>query len=74
VSIVTFLDSLLGNANHLDLVLIAGGGANEPLMTDTLERKYPHALIVNNRQNAIALGCARRARRMVAEMAMERTA
>jgi hypothetical protein len=67
--IVTFLDSLWGSGNHLDSILIAGGGACETLITDALERKYPHAIILEDAQQAMAIGCARRARMLVQQMA-----
>lgn len=61
-SIVTFLDSQWGSGNQLDKILIAGGGGNEPLITDAIQRKYRHAEVLPDPQMAIARGCARRAR------------
>lgn len=66
--IVVFLDSLWGAAKHLDRILVAGGGAAEPVIVEAIQRKYRHASMLDDPQNAIARGCARRARLLFHQM------
>lgn len=65
-AIVTRLQEQWGNGGHLDAILIGGGGAEQPVVTDMLTNAYPHALIVHEPQLAIARGYARLALRLMA--------
>jgi plasmid segregation protein ParM len=51
-----------GSGSHLDAVLIGGGGAALPQVTDAIQERFPQAQIVNDPQMAVARGYARLAR------------
>jgi hypothetical protein len=74
-TIVADLGQAWGSGKNLDRILLAGGGSAEEIIAELIMRKYPHAVVVvDDPQHAIARGCARRARMLVAQMAMERAA
>jgi hypothetical protein len=52
------------NGAHLDTILIGGGGAELPQLTDAILRKFPHATVVAEPQMAVARGYAALAQRI----------
>jgi Tfp pilus assembly PilM family ATPase len=73
-TIVADLVQAWGSGNNLDRIVLAGGGSAEEIIAELIMRKYPYAVVVDDPQHAIARGYARRARMLVAQMAMERAA
>jgi hypothetical protein len=53
-----------GSGAGLDLILVGGGGAEVPSLAAAIGAAYPHAVIVDRPQTAIARGYARLARRL----------
>jgi plasmid segregation protein ParM len=60
--IVARLVERWGKGNHLDAVLVGGGGAALPQITQVIQERFPQARIVNDPQMAVARGYARLAR------------
>jgi plasmid segregation protein ParM len=60
--IVARLVERWGKGNHLDAVLVGGGGAALPQITQAIQERFPQARIVNDPQMAVARGYARLAR------------
>ena len=52
-----------GAGNHLDVILLGGGGAELDPLTSAIMASFPHAMVVEEPQTAIARGYARLARR-----------
>lgn len=49
---------------HFDALLLGGGGAAEPRLVEAITARFPHAVVVEQPQLAIARGYARLARRL----------
>jgi transposase len=60
--IVARLIERWGKGNHLDAVLVGGGGAALHQITNVIQERFPQARIVNDPQMAVARGYARLAR------------
>ena len=52
-----------GRGRELEAILLGGGGAELPQITDAIRESFPHAVVVDEPQTAIARGYARLARR-----------
>ncbi|MCA0352024.1 MAG: ParM/StbA family protein [Chloroflexi bacterium] len=52
-----------GSGGKLDAIIIAGGGAELPILVRALQQRFRQAIVAPNPQTAIARGYARRARR-----------
>lgn len=53
-----------GSGAQFDLVLVGGGGAEEPRLIEAIQARFPHAAPVGRPQTAIARGYAKLARRL----------
>jgi len=53
-----------GSGAQFDVVLIGGGGAEEPRLVEAIRARFPHAMPVERPQTAIARGYAKLARRL----------
>ncbi|PDW02604.1 hypothetical protein CJ255_13025 [Candidatus Viridilinea mediisalina] len=53
-----------GSGSNLDCILLGGGGAQEPRLSQAIHARFPHAFVVDDPQLAIARGYARLARRL----------
>ena len=63
-AVVARLREVWGSGARLDVILIGGGGAEEPRIIAPIREAYPHAVVVTQPQTAIARGYARLARRL----------
>lgn len=52
-----------GSGAQFDAILLGGGGAEEPRLVAAIQTRFPHAVVVERPQTAIARGYARLARR-----------
>lgn len=52
-----------GSGVQFDAILLGGGGAEEPRLVSAIQARFPHAVVVDRPQTAIARGYARLARR-----------
>lgn len=52
-----------GRGNQFEAILLGGGGAELPQLTEAIQASFPHAIVVDRPQTAIARGYARLARR-----------
>lgn len=52
-----------GRGNQFEAILLGGGGAELPQVTQAIQASFPHAVVVDQPQTAIARGYARLARR-----------
>jgi hypothetical protein len=52
-----------GSGAQFDAILLGGGGAEEPRLAEAIRARFPHAVVVDRPQTAIARGYARLARR-----------
>lgn len=52
-----------GSGAQFDTILLGGGGAEEPRLVSAIQARFPHAVVVDRPQTAIARGYARLARR-----------
>lgn len=64
LAIATKIQEVWGSGASLDTILIGGGGALLDQVVRGIRRHFPHARRLQDPQQAIALGCARFARRM----------
>ncbi len=64
LAIATKLQEVWGSGASLNAILIGGGGAALAQVVQGIQSRFPHAQRVQEPQQAIALGCARFARRM----------
>ncbi len=62
--VVARLREQWGRGGSLDAILVGGGGAELPQLAEAIRRAYPHAVVVDRPQTAIARGYARLARRL----------
>lgn len=62
--LVSRLRERWGSGASLDAILVGGGGAAENRLVEPLLAHYPHAVVVDQPQTAIARGYARLARRL----------
>ncbi|NTV61916.1 MAG: ParM/StbA family protein [Oscillochloris sp.] len=53
-----------GSGAQFDAILLGGGGAEEPRLTEAITARFPHAVTVERPQTAIARGYAKLARRL----------
>jgi hypothetical protein len=53
-----------GSGVQFDAILLGGGGAAEPRLVSAIQARFPHAVVVDRPQTAIARGYARLARRL----------
>jgi len=53
-----------GSGAQFDVVLIGGGGAEEPRLVEAIRARFPHATSIERPQTAIARGYAKLARRL----------
>lgn len=53
-----------GGGAQFDAILLGGGGAEEPRLVSAIQARFPHAVVVEQPQIAIARGYARLARRL----------
>jgi hypothetical protein len=65
-AIATKVQEVWGSGAHLDTILIGGGGAALAQIVQGIRDHFPHARRLQDPQQAIALGCARFARRTMA--------
>lgn len=63
-AIVARLRETWGAANHIDVMLAAGGGAAITPLVQTIQAAYPRLQVTDNPQFQVALGYARRAVKM----------
>lgn len=63
-AIVSRLREVWREGAHLDAILVGGGGAELEPLAAAIRRAFPHAVIVDRPQTAIARGYARLARRI----------
>jgi hypothetical protein len=63
-TIAARLTEAWGSGAHLDAILLGGGGAELPALTETIQQRFAHARIIEQPQMAIARGYARLARRL----------
>ena len=66
-ALATRLVEALGRGADLDGFLLGGGGAESERKVAAIQRRFPHARVVDRPQLAIAVGYARLARRLDAE-------
>jgi hypothetical protein len=57
-----------GSGNQFEVILLGGGGAELPQITEAIMASFPHAMVVDRPQTAIARGYARLARRQAATL------
>jgi hypothetical protein len=62
--IATRLIEAWGRGTQFDAILIGGGGGELEPLVDAIQQRYPHAIVVERPQIAVALGYARLARRL----------
>lgn len=65
--LVARLKDAWGNGRQFDTIILGGGGAEQPWYVEPLRDAFPHLVIPEEPQRAIARGFARRARRMANE-------
>ncbi|MDQ5854108.1 MAG: ParM/StbA family protein [Chloroflexota bacterium] len=63
-SIVKHLEEAWGSGRQFDAILVGGGGAEVPALTEAIQAQFSHAQVLPDGQIAVALGYARLGRRL----------
>ena len=67
-AVVRRIDATWGRGTQFDAILVGGGGAELDPVASQITKAYPHAIVVDRPQLAIAVGYAKLARRIAASL------